>query len=484
MTLSAGPAEPLYLRIAQSFEDQIENRSLAVGDRLPSVRELSRRLGISAGTAVAAYEWLERQGVVVARPRSGFYVAGRPPNVPEPTVATRVLAPTRVSLAELILEIQSNAHRADLFPFGEAVIDPDLLPSKRFGTAVRRSTSAYLQHTARSQEPAGNARLRRQIARLAYRLSLVAAPDDIIVTNGALEALSLAMQSVTRPGDIVAVESPGCFEKFQLLETLGLRALEIPVRPRHGPNLSLMSRSFREHGVKALMMSACCHSPLGTELSDSTKAEIVALAERVGVPIIENDCFGDLSFSARRPRPFKAFDTTGSVLYCGSLSQLVAPEFPFGWVDAGRFRGEVEALKAIASAPVATLPQLAFADFLEAGAYERHLRKLVRVLAHSTRALATAIAERFPPGTRLVQPDGGFFVWVQLPERLSGQDIYREALTERVAIVPGIAFSAHRQFEDCIRLTCGWAWSERAEHAVDRLAALVTRRAREARAAS
>ena len=469
----AGRPELLYLRVAQSFESQIQDRALRVGDKLPSLRELSRRRGISVGTAVAAYEWLERRGTIEVRPRSGYYVSDLRPSAPEPHIVARSRPPTRVALADVVLEIQANARDGGLFPFGEAVIVPELLPTARLNRAVRKATSAFPQHAARYEEPAGSHLLRRQIARLAYRLSFRCTPDEVIVTNGAMEALNLAIQAVARPGDVVGVESPGCYEALRSLESLGVKALEIPVGPRHGPDRTQLERAAREHGIKALLMSSCCHNPLGYDLPDSTKAEIVALGERLRIPVIEDDSFGDLAFSPQRPKPFKAFDSTGSVLYCGTYSHLVAPGFHLGWIHAGRFRAEVEALKAITTSATPTLPQLAFAEFLEAGAYERHLRKLIKVLTHSTRALAAAIAEHFPRGTRMTHPAGGFFVWVQLPENLSGLELYRAALKEGIAVVPGILFSPHGQFRDFIRLSCGWAWSDRAERAVRTLGSLV-----------
>jgi DNA-binding transcriptional MocR family regulator len=436
---------------------------------------LSRRLGISVGTAVAAYEWLERQGTLEIRPRSGYYVAHREPDVREPRTVTRSRPPTRVALADLVLEIQANARDPGLFPFGEALVSPDLLPSTRLNRAVRRAASAFPGHAVRYEEPSGSFALRRQIARLGYRLSFGFKPDEVIVTSGAMEALSFAVRVVARAGDAVAVESPGCYEALRCLESLGVRALEIPVRPRQGPDCALLERGAREHRIKALLMSACCHSPLGCQVPDSVKAGIVALAARLEIPIIEDDAFGDLSFSPQRPKPLKAFDSTGSVLYCGADTHVVAPGFHLGWLHPGRFLADVRALKAITTIGSPAIPQLAFAEFLAAGAYERHLRRLIRVMAHSTRALAAAIAEYFPRDTRISHPEGGFYVWVELPGNRSGLRLYRAALQNGIAIVPGIVFSPHRQFRNCVRLSCGFPWSARAEGAVARLGSLVER---------
>jgi DNA-binding transcriptional MocR family regulator len=247
------------------------------------------------------------------------------------------------------------------------------------------------------------------------------------------------------------------------------------VQPGLGPDLALLEEAGREHEIKALLFSGCCHSPLGNSLADSKKKQVVALCERLGVPIIEFDCFGDLAFSRQRPKPLKAFDSSGNVLYCGACSHLVAPNFPYGWLLAGRFQAEVETITAIGANRTARLTQLAHAEFLESGAYERHLRKLTRVLAQSSRALAAAVAEHFPAGTRVTSPGGGFCLWVQLPRKLIGMELYRAALDEGISILPGILFSPNQQFEDCVRLTCGWEWSDRAARAVATLGSLAGR---------
>ncbi len=466
---------PLYVSVAGSFESQIQNRSMKPGDKLPSVRELSRRLGISTATVVAAYGRLERHGAIIPRPRSGYYIAARPPSVPEPRTETRARPPTAVAIGDIVLEVQKTARDSRMIPFGEAVVMPELLPAARLNRSVRMAASAFPQHATTYEAPAGNPRLRRQIARLAYRLSCTFAPEEVIVTNGAIEALNLAVRAVASPGDVVGVESPVCYEILQALESFGLKALEIASRPRLGPDPAELEQAFRKHKIKCFLMSGSCQNPLGYILPDTAKADIVALAGRLRLPIIEDDSFGDVAFSPQRPRPLKSFDKTGGVLYCASYSHIVAPGFHLGWVHAGRFRARVEALKGITTATTPSLPQIALSEFLESGAYERHLRKLNDVLFQSTRTLGAAVAQHFPKGTRTTVPDGGFFLWVQLPRRLSGLKLYQAALEEGIAIVPGMIFSAHKHFRDCVRLSCGWRWSDQAEGAVKKLGQLAER---------
>jgi DNA-binding transcriptional MocR family regulator len=467
--------DPLYLRVAQGFERQIRDRALMTGDRLPSVRKLSRSLGISAGTVAAAYEWLERQGAVVAQAKSGFYVAQPRNGSVEPKAVARPRPPTRVTLSDLVLEIQGNTRNPVLFPLGEAVIGQELLPDIRINRAVRRVASSRPSYATASNAPAGSPGLRRQIARQAYRLSFSVSPDDVIVTNGIMEAMNLAIQSVARPGEVVAIESPGCYEALRSLECFGIKALEIPMRARAGADLGRLARMVKAHRVKAILTAPCCQNPLGHGLPDATKAEIVALGAKLGIPIIEDDTFGDLAFAPRRPRPLKSFDSRGNVIYCGPISQFVAPEFHLAWMHAGRFKEAIESRKSITASATPVLTQQAFAEFMESGAYERHLRKLVRALAESTRAMVSAVTKYFPAGTRLTLPDGGFYTWIELPDGRRGLALYRAALKEGLSIIPGVVFSPHRQFDDCIRLSCGFAWSAEADRQIARLGLIAKR---------
>jgi DNA-binding transcriptional MocR family regulator len=467
------PATPLYVRVARTFESQIENGSLKPGDRLPSVRELSRRLGISVSTAVAAFAWLERHGAIHARPKSGHYVSAAYP----PTAAPRARrecppSPSRVALADIVVDIHQAAHRPGMARFGNAVIAPELLPEGRLNRSVRLAAAAFPRHATTYESPAGNPRLRRQISRLAYRLACNIAPDEVIVTCGATEALNLGIRAVASPGDVVAVESPGCFEMLQALESCGMKALEIPARPRDGMDLDVLDSAIRRHAVKSILMTANCHNPLGYVLPDGVKADVVALARRHRIPIVEDDAFGDLAFAEHRPRPLKSFDTDGNVLYCASFSHLLAPGLHIGWVHAGRFHKRVEALKSITTLATATLPQLALAEFLESGGYERHLRKLTGTLLRNIRLLGASVARHFPVGTRATYPDGGYVLWVQLPRGIKGFDLYSAALEHRIGILPGILFSPSRRFRDCVGILCGAPWTEDSERAIATLGRL------------
>jgi DNA-binding transcriptional MocR family regulator len=464
---------PKYLKLAQRFERQLASGVLRVGDRLPSVRQLRSQHGISASTAIGCYAWLERQGYVRARPKSGFYVSRAPqPDGPAPAVASRPRGPMPVRLTATPADGAAGGNAVQL---GPAVVGAALLPMSRLNRSIRLALSAFADSAVRYEDPRGNPRLRRQVARLIFRQGATCSPDEVVVTSGATEALNLCVRAVAAPGDVIAVESPGCYELLRTIDGLHMRAVEIPHVLHKGIALGWLARLARRHRVKAVLLNATCHNPFGDCVEDASKAELVDFAARRGIALVEGDTFGELVFSGERPRSLKAFDTTGIVLQCGSLAHYVAPGFNLGWATGGRWHAEVERLKGITNIAGARLPQLALAEFLESGAFDKHVKRLRLALWQTVEASRQEVLRTFPEGTRVSRPEGGFVLWIQLPPGHDGVDVQRRAAAEGVHILPGAAFSPSRQYRSCVRISCGHPF-EVMKPAIRKVAALLAKR--------
>jgi DNA-binding transcriptional MocR family regulator len=447
---------PKYLKLAKRFEQQLRSGVLRIGDRLPSVRQLRANERVSAATAVGCYFWLERQGYIRARPKSGFYVSRTPvPDGPPLAIAPAVKGPVPVRLAMVSARSEAGERGREDIELGPAVVHPSLLPMNRLNRSIRAALAAFGDHAVRYEHPAGNLRLRRQIARLLFGRGVTCSAEDVIVTSGGTEALNLAIRAVAQPGDIVAVESPGCYEILQALEALSIRALEVPHVRRRGIDLDLLAEASRRNRIKAVITNATCHNPLGDCVSDESKARIVAFARAHDMAIIEGDTFGDLVFSGARPRLLKSFDSSGHVLLCSTLAHYVAPGFNIGWCAGGRWHAEVARLKAVTNVAGARLPQLALAEFLESGAFDKHVKQLRVKLWRSVEATRHEVLRTFPKGTSVSHPEGGFVIWIQLPRQYDGADVARRAASAGIHILPGAVFSPTGQYRNCIRIACG-----------------------------
>jgi DNA-binding transcriptional MocR family regulator len=439
---------------------------LRAGDRVPSLRRVSQQQRVSLSTSLQAYALLESRGLIQARPQSGYYVRPRfEAPAPEPARPGPLAASTRVDLASVLETLLVASQDRSLVGLGAAAPAPELLPGRQLARIVGPILRRQGRHDAYSIPP-GHAELRREIARRAVDWGGLLSPEDVVTTCGGTEALYLALRAVTRPGDTVAVESPAYFGVLLLLQTLDLRAVEIPTQPGTGLSAELLRRALGRQRLAACVATFNCHNPLGFVMSDDAKREIVELLARHEVPLIEDEVYGELQFGETRSKPAKAFDRDGLVLLCSSFSKVMSPGYRVGWITPGRFRQRVLELKFTTTLATPTLPQMAVAGFLRSGGFDRHLRELRSTCARQLTLAREAIAGTFPPGTRITRPAGGFLLWVELPERVNAMRLFDEALTQGVSITPGPVFSARLRFGNCIRLNFAHPWSERIEAAI------------------
>ena len=451
----------LYEALADELAGLMVDGVLRPGERLPSVRQQQERRGVSPSTVFQAYYQLEARGLIESRPRSGYYVASRRAlATPEPEVSRPDAASTMVDVSELVFQVLEASRAPDVVPFGSAFPSPLLFPLDKLGRAVASSMRHIDPWSTVADLSPGNAELRRQIA-LRYQLDGVqVAPDDIVITNGALEALNLCLQAVARPGDTVLVESPSFYAALQALERIGLKVVEVATHPREGIELAALAAALEQHKPSACWLMTSFQNPLGSLMPPEKKQALVDLLASHDVPLIEDDVYGELYFGAQRPALAKRFDSKGLVMHCSSFSKCLAPGFRVGWAAAGRYSRQVERLKLTTSLAAAMPSQLALAEYLGQGGYERHLRQLRSALAGQQRRMLAAIEQHFPEGTRVTQPEGGYFLWVVLPEPVDALALHRAALAQGISIAPGPMFSAKREFRNCIRLNYGQDWDD------------------------
>ncbi len=474
---------PLYRRLAGHYRQAIERGALPAGERLPSVRTLMRTHQVSLSTALQACRELEGEGWLEARPRSGYFVRSPHrlslPPAREPRPGERPDPAQYVGIHARISDFfaRSNA-RADALNLAIAVAAPQHYPEaalrQALVSAVRRHSSALCE----SPPSQGHVALRTALARRAYDQGMTPSARDVLITHGCTEALNLALRAVTSPGDTVAVESPTYLGLLQVLEALGLRALEVPTSPQTGLSIEALEFAFLHHpDIRAVVAVPNVQNPLGSIMPDADKQRLVALCERHQVPLIEDDTYGLLADDALPHRTLKSWDTTGNVIFCASLHKSLAPGMRLGWMMGGRWQARVEMLKYANSRPNEPLAQIAVAGFLESRDYDRHLNRLRRVLRQQRERMAEAIARHFPAGTRLSVPAGGMLLWVELPNATPSLPVFERALDEGIRIIPGTLFSNAGRSNHFIRISCGIPVTDQVTDAVRRLGQIVAEQA-------
>ncbi|NWL06157.1 GntR family transcriptional regulator MpaR [Pseudomonas hunanensis] len=463
-----------YERFADDIAELIRSGVLGPGQRVPSVRYASQTHGVSPSTVFQAYYLLERRGLIRARPRSGYFVnAHAPRQFSEPQALQPVSESTDVDVSALVFSILDSIKDPNTIPFGSAFPSPELFPLQRLSRSLASASRSMDPRMVVTDLSPGNPQLRRQIA-LRYMVGGLMLPmEELLITNGALEALNLCLQAVTQPGDLVAIEAPAFYACLQVLERLKLKAVEIPVHPREGMDLGVLAQTLEKHPVKAVWCMTNFQNPVGASMPEAKKQALVELLTRHQVPLIEDDVYAELYYSQQAPKPAKAFDTQGLVMHCGSFAKSLAPGYRIGWVAAGRFAQKIERLKLMTSLCASMPAQAAIADYLQHGGYDRHLRKLRYALEGQQANMLAAIARHFPAQTRVSQPSGGYFLWLELPEQMDALKLFHMALAQGISIAPGPIFSPTRRFGNCIRLNYGSPWHDGAERAMETLGRII-----------
>lgn len=461
--------------IADRLQSLIESSAFKPGDRLPSIRDLGRTHGVSVPTVQRAMEELESRGIVEARPRAGFYVCWR---YRAPTKLAALggasLLSGSTALGRLVQHAMVTLERPGVCALGPSGPSDELFPTLKLCRATSAAVRRAGIHGLHAFDVAGATRLREEIARRSPGSGCCLRPQEVVITAGCTEALSLCLRAVTAPGDTVVIETPAFYGLLLLLQTLNLNVIELPSDPCTGVDPDHVASAIAQRPVAAVIVSGNFSHPTGALMPDRAKQRLVDLLAQQQIPLIEDDIFGDLYFGSRRPPPCKAYDRNGLVLLCDSFSKSIGSGYRVGWVAPGRFLERVLEIKLAQTGFTATLPQLGVAEFLSRGGYERHLRGLRKTLSENVRRTALAVDRFFPAGTRYVRPSGGNFLWVELPPVCDALALQEAAAEQGISIAPGPMFSNHATgFAHYVRLNCGRLWSVQIERALAQLGRLV-----------
>ena len=469
-----------YARLADDLEEKIRGGVYRSGEKMPSLRKLHGQTGLSITTVYQAYIELEKRGVVAPRQKSGYYVQPLLGSILPPPEAQKLdPEPKKVTVDALAYTIVEDMGNPDFLQLGGSTVMPELLPFKQLARCLRTAPMETMKRSLmRYENPYGNAELKRQIVKRMVGQARRTVLDEMVVTTGCIEAVNLCLKAIGDAGDTVVVESPTYPWFLQIIEDQNKFALEMPTDPQSGIDLDQLARALRKNAVAACILVPNFHNPLGYVMPDAKKKALVAMMAKQKIPIIEDNIHGELYFGNQRPSTLKSFDKKGLVLHCASFSKTLSPGLRVGWTLPGRYADRVRRLKMDGTVASPTLNQEVVARFLKDGAFDRHLRRLRTALKNQITNTALAIARYFPEGTRITAPRGGLTLWVELDRRVDGPKVFHAARKRNISIFPGAICSTTDRYNNCIRISCGYRWSEKTEAGIRTLAEIIAEQRR------
>lgn len=473
-----------YRLLAGHYATAIEGGSLVMGERLPSLRDIMALHGVSISTAVEACRLLEKQGYVDAKPRAGYFVRSRTQadsgrkktwgNLVDDT-RHRIDPADFVGVHERISTILARGLTHPLkIDLGGAVCAPESYPGTTLRDNLLRILRARPNIYGSSPPPDGVRKLKDAIARFSLARGVHIHAEAILVTHGCSDALSLALRAVAHPGDVIAIESPTYFGILQIIESLSLKAIEIPTHTLTGMSIDALEFAIHSMGrVKAVVCMPCVQNPLGSVMPDAMKISMAELCEKHDIALIEDDTYGAFLVSPASSKPIKAWDKSGNVIYCNSFNKSLSPGLRVGWLVGGKWHKRIEMLMYAVSRHREEISQLAVADFMVGSAFNRHMRRLNTLLARQRKQFIDSVLEHFPAGTEVTRPQAGLLVWIRLPGEQSTDSLFENALHEGIRICPGSIFSNTNKFGDCLRLSYGMPFDAHTDSALKTLARLI-----------
>ncbi|PUV25308.1 MULTISPECIES: PLP-dependent aminotransferase family protein [Sphingobacterium] len=468
------PREILYLKIAKILENQILSETLRTGDKLPSLRSLQKIYNVGLNTAQQAYTLLESKSLIISKPKSGYFVSGTSKRkLALPSVSNPIVTATKNETEYLTYKVFDVLRDKSVRQFSLGVPDEKLLPISKLNKGIIK-VMRELDGSGTAFEPAqGSLNLRRNIAKWSLAREGELSEDDIITTLGTMNAIYLCLNAVTKPGDTIATESPVYFGILQLAKSMGLNILELPTHPVTGVDLEALKQNINK-------IDLCCftcnfNNPLGSLMPDENKKALVELLTHYNVPLVDDDLFGVLHFGETHPTLCKNYDEAGIVMSCGGFSKTLAPGYRIGWIEPGQFKEKILWNKLVQTVAMPSLLQEVIADFMENGRYDHHLRVLRHTLYTNCLKFQQTIEEHFPDNTKISQPQGGFFLWLELDKKIDTRELYDIAIRQKISFAPGSLFTGHNQFNNCMRLNFALKWDEHVYQDLRRLGNMVKR---------
>jgi len=472
--LDKSSSDFLYQQVIDFVENQHRSGTLRAGDKLPSLRKLSKQFGISVPTVKQAYIELERQGVIFSRPQSGYYIKAQQARTLRPMRDRwSHSVPAEIECRNLIEQVHDAIHIPNTVALGISNPVNAHPPDKALARLMRGVLSKVAEKAVSYGPVNGDPKLRLTLALRYQEYGVDITHDDVIITNGAQEAISIALQCVAEKGDVIAVESPCYFGQLELIESLGMKVVEVYTCTEDGVCVTELEKVFNKHSIKACLFSTAINNPLGSMMSNEQRKAMVELIERYNIPLIEDEVYSDIYFTEKRPIPAQLYSKKGLVMTCSSFSKTAAPGYRVGWLLPGKYEENSKRIKRAQSCSTSMLPQWTLTEYMMSGEYDRHIQLLRKKLQNNCERMRALIAQYFPEEVCISKPSGGSVLWVRCRSHVDTSLLFHEALEQGVSFAPGNVFSPAGKYKNFMRISYGVQWKDSIENAIKILGAIV-----------
>ncbi len=469
---------PLYLQIRDRLREMILDGTLGEGSRLPPERRMATALGVNRSTVVNAYRELAADGLVEGHVGRGTAVCRpslSPPQSPDhlttyPLVWNEYFVPRPEGGRDPVLrDLMALLTRPDTISFAAGVPAPELYPLDDFRQAMAHVLDTAGQTLLQPCPVEGYYPLRQTIARrLAGRGATVRA-ENILIVTGSQQGLDLIARAFLRAGDEVVVEAPSYLGALQIFSAAGARLLGVPL-DEEGMRLDVLENVLIRYRPKLIYTLPTFQNPSGCTMAPRRRLQLLELARRHRVPVVEDDPYGELYYTTQAPSPLLALDQDGYVIYLSTFSKILFPGLRLGWVAAPRPVIErLSQIKQLADLHCSTLIQGVVHDFCQRGALDRHLDRVRDLYRQRRDAMLVALAEHAPDGLEWDEPQGGFNLWCRLLSGLKARQLMAEAAHQSVALVPGEVFYPDGGGQEEIRLNFSCPPVAQIEEGIQRL---------------
>lgn len=434
--------QPLYTQISGHFRDSILTDNLRPGVRLPAVRALAASLGVNRATVESAYAELVAEGLVTSRQGSGFYVLPHAPGEPArarrsgdwPAWQERLRYGGYEAMSAYLPEV---SRQTDWIALDGGACDPRLFPMDEF----RRMLSQVMRRDGVSAveygEIAGYRPLRATLAQVLATQGIQTGADNILITAGSQQALSLITGLILSPGDAVVVEGPTYAGALDVFRARGLRILTVGV-DEDGMDMAELEAVLSRHRPGLIYTIPNFHNPTGACLDGQRRRQLISLAGRFDVPILEDDYVGDIRYEGKAQPTLKSLDPDGRVIYMSTFSKMLIPGLRVGFVVAdGPVYDHLLRSKRCHDLATCNLIQRALRDYVSVGRYHAHLQRSCTLYRRRRDAMLAALERHMPDGTTWTRPKGGLFVWARLPHGTKASELLPRACGEGMVFAPG-----------------------------------------------